>query len=165
MRRGDILEFFTEPGFAYAQYMHDDLTFSHDRVTPICRFLPGIYKESLLGDALQKLVAGPDHFQAIVYLPTVFRDHAVLIVDNLPVPWHAQRFPLFKEYCGCDAPDFDSEHWVLRGKDGDITERGRLDVKHKDLPVYSLNVYEMLIDWIQSGEGNNYQVKLWGGKI
>ena len=165
MRRGDILEFFTEPGFAYAQYMHDDRSFSHDRVTPICRFLPGIYKESLSGDALQKLVAGPDHFQAIVYLPTEFRDHAVLIVDNLPVPWHARRYPLFKQHWSLDAPDFDSEHWVLRGKEGDVTERGRLDVKHKDLPFYTLSHYEEIIDWIQSGEGNNYSIKLWGGKI
>ncbi|HET6915830.1 MAG TPA: hypothetical protein VFH56_07040 [Acidimicrobiales bacterium] len=89
---GDIIEFETPNGFAYAQFSH-----FHDKPPQfgyLLRILQGTFE--FRPTSFAALAAGEDRFNVFFPLAASLRAGEVKIVANEPVPERCRSFPLFR---------------------------------------------------------------------
>ena len=142
---GDIIEFETSSGYAYAQYTH-----RHNKPPfwgPLIRILPGIYKSPLTNFA--NLVQEKERFFVFIPLGTAVNQGLAKIVGHEEIPERCRPFPLFK--CG-NRSDITHkvETWSLW--DGDKEwDVGNLEPEQYDLPIRAIWSHPFLISRIMSG--------------
>jgi hypothetical protein len=114
IRVGDIIEFATPRGLAYAQYTHRDA--STLRLGQLIRVLPGLYQVPV--DDLTSLTNQHELFFAFYLVDVAVARGLVRRVGNAPIPAGAKEFPLMR----APGPKFDKatkrvlEWWVWDGQ-------------------------------------------------
>ena len=144
-RIGDIVEFITPNGYAYAQYTH-----KHDKPPywgPLIRILPGIY-ESPLTDFAQ-LVQDNERFFIFYPLGAAVSQGLAKIVGHEEVPERYRAFPIFKS----GTPEKNTRKvvtwWLWDGEKEWCV--GTLKPEQYDLPLAEIVGHPILLSRIMSG--------------
>jgi hypothetical protein len=139
---GDLLEIKTAKGFAYAQ-----LTHMHDTYGTLLRVLPGLYESR--PDDISALADQREQYVAFVALPGLMKSGALSVINNVPVPEWARKFPLFRT----GTPGLKTtvvDNWSLW--DGERSWKvGKLTDDQRLLPKRGIWGDQFLIDRLESG--------------
>jgi len=118
VRLGDIIEFRTGKGFAYALYTH-----RHPRYGALLRVFDQLFPTRPVD--LQSLLGHPVRFATFFPLQAATDKGIVGIVKNVPVPDHLKVFPLFRAGAVDPGTKKVSRWWLWDGEQewqvGDLT--------------------------------------------
>ncbi len=139
---GDVIQFLTSEGMAYAQYTH-----KHDEYGYLLGVLEGCH-EKFLRDFSQ-IVNAPPQFYAFFPLQTVLNRHLVSVIANTPVAACNKSFPMFRT---CDhTKEGKRVNWMIW--DGVKFEMlGRdLNEKEKRYSMHEIVSAPLLLERIEKG--------------
>ena len=140
---GDIVEFETPKGFAYAQFSN-----VHERFGELLRVLPGIYQTRR--EEFADLAQQNERFYVFYPLKAMIKEGLVKVVAHSDVPVQAKPFPLFKAAGWRDPQSGRVQDWWLW--DGKEERRiGKLPEKYHDLSLRESWNDTLLIERIVSG--------------
>ena len=153
-RIGDVIEFATPEGFAYAQFTHD-----HPRRGELLRVLPGLYASRPAN--LTALVRQRERYVTFSMLRAILRDNEVTIVGGrevpeaaivgpFPIPERNRPIPLFRSPMLPDPITGEIPFWTLW--DEERTWRvEKLTGEQRDLPTGGMPSHPLFIEQIVSG--------------
>jgi hypothetical protein len=90
LRRGDIVEFKTARGYAYAQFINE-----HKMYGTVMRVLPGVFAKRLAD--FEALVNKEGGWCAFWYIKDALQHKEVKVVGRAEIPKQYQKLPVFKE--------------------------------------------------------------------
>jgi len=140
---GDIVEFETPKGFAYAQFSN-----VHERFGELLRVLPGIYQTRR--EEFADLAQQNERFYVFYPLKAMIKEGLVKVVAHSDVPVQAKPFPLFKAAGWRDPQSGRVQDWWLW--DGHREWRvGSLTEDLAALPIRAITGHDLLVRRIADG--------------
>jgi len=140
LKIGDIVEFKTAKGYAYAHYTHKD-----DQYGSLLRVYSRIYEEK--PSNINSMVNGKETFSCFFPLSAAVSKKIVTIVGNVEVSQDKMQFPIFRS--GLSLPDKPIVWWLW---DGQREWRvGTLTQEQTKLPVLGIWNDTLIIERIESG--------------
>lgn len=106
---GDVVEIVTQRGFAYAHYSH-----KHPRFGALLRVFRGIH--SVRPTNLAAIILEEPQFLVFFPLGAAVNRQIVFVVGNLPLPQHAQLFPMFRSGIADPVTKKVNVWWLWDGK-------------------------------------------------
>jgi hypothetical protein len=139
---GDIAEFNTKFGFAYAQFYH-----RHWNYGVLIRILPGFF--AVRPQAFTEIASGKEVYSTFFPLQAAVNRKLVDICGNVNVPAHAKEFPLFRDGTPEPGTGIIKDWWLWDGiKEWRI---GALSDEQLDLPILGIPSLPVLIEEIEEG--------------
>ena len=142
---GDVIEFATPQGFAYAQFTHD-----HPMDGAVVRVLPGLYASR--PNDLAALVRQRERYVSFYLLRPALRDDEieVAIVGQFPIPARNRPFPLFRSPMLPDPITGETPFWTLWDEQRKWQVK-QLTEAQRDLPPDGIPSHPLFIEQIVSG--------------
>lgn len=144
VRYGDVIEFVTPRGLAYAQYTHDDP--SHHGMGQLLRVLPGLFE--IRPANMSALVLQREQYWSFSNLPRWLREEDAEVVSNEDVPAHSRDFPIMRARGLPDATG--NPYWWLIDAEGE-RPLGALREKHRHLSIAHVPTYGAFITDLANG--------------
>jgi len=144
LRIGDILEFETPKGLAYAQYSHE-----HPEYGELTRVLPGLHQHR--PSDLSSLAQAQERFYVFYPVRPEVKDGLIRVAGSAPVPDRAKAFPMMRAPGAFDLKTGETRVWWLwdgttSTRIGDLTpDLAKLSIK--SFPSYSLLVERLADEW------------------
>jgi len=144
---GDIIEFKTKMGFAYAQFSHYHSFNKSDDHGALLRILPGTFSQRPA--AFEELASTKEVYFTFFPVQAAVNRSLVAVVGQEEVPVHAREFPLFR--CGTPSSKTGkvSAWWLWDGKKE--WKVGQLTDQQWDLPIRVIPSYPLLVERIEQG--------------